>query len=558
MKAVFSPLSGSRRGETLAFEKESLLVGTLPDADLRFDPATDGPVGERHAEVRFEECEYYLRDLGSGSGTFVNRHQVDEVILRNGDLIEFGEGGPQVRFRAEWASGEVCKPFRVVYRDALRKTQRFRKRGLTSTAAFAAELGRGLARDTSPRTRRLLAAGLVVAAASAVLSSAVLFQGASSRKRLEAEIVQLRRQLDTDRRSRMALERDVSAERRKTEEARARHVEDTGAQLGELREAERKLREQLREAQESASLRSEELKALKGQLDKTTRKIRSLDLERSLAERLIRKYQGGVALIEGAYRFEDAAGNPLRLVVADEKGTPVRDAKGGVAYTTTGNGPVVLARYTGTGFLVSAKGWILTNRHIAEPWWKEEETSELASRGLKPRLEHLRAYFPLVPEPFELSVAGVSGKADVALVKASLGGRRIPVLEVDREDGARAGQPVVLLGYPAGLDALLARLDDSVVSAVVADAGTDSARIARELSKRGMIRPLATQGHLSDVLPGQLVYDAQTTLGGSGGPVFDTKGKVIGLNFAILSEFSGASFGVPIRFGLELVPDEGL
>jgi serine protease Do len=112
-----------------------------------------------------------------------------------------------------------------------------------------------------------------------------------------------------------------------------------------------------------------------------------------------------------------------------------------------------------------------------------------------------------------------------------------------------------VLGYHSGLDAVLARLEDDDVEAVLSDAGTDDAKIARELSRRGMIRPLATQGHLGDVLPNELVYDAQTTHGGSGGPVLDAGGKVIGINAAILEGFGGANFGVPISFGLKLLPD---
>jgi S1-C subfamily serine protease len=41
------------------------------------------------------------------------------------------------------------------------------------------------------------------------------------------------------------------------------------------------------------------------------------------------------------------------------------------------------------------------------------------------------------------------------------------------------------------------------------------------------------------------VYDAQTTSGGSGGPVIDLEGKVVGVNFAVLNGFAGASFAVP-------------
>jgi len=49
--------------------------------------------------------------------------------------------------------------------------------------------------------------------------------------------------------------------------------------------------------------------------------------------------------------------------------------------------------------------------------------------------------------------------------------------------------------------------------------------------------------------------DAQTTSGGSGGPVFNRKGKVIGINYAVVRDFGGSNFGIPassaqaFRFG---------
>jgi S1-C subfamily serine protease len=64
-----------------------------------------------------------------------------------------------------------------------------------------------------------------------------------------------------------------------------------------------------------------------------------------------------------------------------------------------------------------------------------------------------------------------------------------------------------------------------------------------------LIRPTATQGHIGDVLRDKIVYDAQTTSGGSGGPLFNNEGKVIGINFAILREFGGSNFAIPVGFG---------
>jgi len=106
----------------------------------------------------------------------------------------------------------------------------------------------------------------------------------------------------------------------------------------------------------------------------------------------------------------------------------------------------------------------------------------------------------------------------------------------------------VLMGYATGLDAVLARLDDSTLQKIVSASDGNSRRIFDSLAERGLIRPLVTQGHLGDVLPDQIVYDAQTAAGGSGGPVFNQQGKVIGVNHAILEGFEGSNFGVPARF----------
>ena len=76
----------------------------------------------------------------------------------------------------------------------------------------------------------------------------------------------------------------------------------------------------------------------------------------------------------------------------------------------------------------------------------------------------------------------------------------------------------------------------------------------RALSKRAAITPAATHGTLNDVTAHKLIYDAVTTSGGSGGPVFGPDGEVIGVNFAILRDFTGSNFGVPIRLVRPLIP----
>ena len=128
------------------------------------------------------------------------------------------------------------------------------------------------------------------------------------------------------------------------------------------------------------------------------------------------------------------------------------------------------------------------------------------------------------------------------------------VLVVDTEkDATLSGQPVILMGYATGLAAILARTDEDTAQKIIKDSGNDVSAVLKELAKRNLIRPLITQGHIGDILPDKIVFDAQTTSGGSGGPLFNREGKVVGVTVAILKGFGGSNFGIPVRFTLPLL-----
>ena len=75
----------------------------------------------------------------------------------------------------------------------------------------------------------------------------------------------------------------------------------------------------------------------------------------------------------------------------------------------------------------------------------------------------------------------------------------------------------------------------------------DDIGAASELAALSLIRPSATCGHLGDVVGDKLIYDAPTAHGGSGGPVFDSRGQVIGINAAYLDGFSGGTMGISVE-----------
>jgi len=102
------------------------------------------------------------------------------------------------------------------------------------------------------------------------------------------------------------------------------------------------------------------------------------------------------------------------------------------------------------------------------------------------------------------------------------------------------------------IDGILARAG-SDVTRKVAENAHEVTQIVSQLAAQSLIRPTTTQGHIGDVLKDKIVYDAATTSGGSGGPLFNRDGKVIGVNFAILNDFGGSNLAVPVRYADELV-----
>ena len=162
--------------------------------------------------------------------------------------------------------------------------------------------------------------------------------------------------------------------------------------------------------------------------------------------------------------------------------------------------------------------------------------------------------FPRERRPFLLRLESHAEHADVTLLRCETGGARLPPLPLDRSGkGAVTGQPVVLGGFPAGVEAMLAKIDAGLAREIVSEAKMSTGRITEALARQGLVRPSTTQGHIADITETDVVFDAPTTQGGSGGPLLNRNGQVIGVAYAVLSRFGGNSFAVPVRRALPLV-----
>jgi DNA-binding response OmpR family regulator len=348
------------------------------------------------------------------------------------------------------------------------------------------------------------------------------------------------------------LERSVQSEQQLLASVQHLREDPRNADLLEQKERLRQQTEALR--QKISAPDGSDVNELRHQLVEATGRLNKLEGSSQAAESVIRDYAPSVCLLHISVAFnEKESGRRLRYGGIDSDGSPLKDSDGNTIYTTEGKAPELRADFFGSGF-IAGEGKILTNHHVVQPWWQNEELSSAFQQGLEPVIAEMTAYFPGEPNGIPMGISQISQEADLALVHGDLSELKRPILKLDsRKEAAVSGESLISFGYATGLDAILARAGDETVKQIVKTSGGDPKLILAELAKRQLIRPLVTQGHVGDVLADKIVYDAQTTSGGSGGPLLNDQGGVIGVTFAVVRGFGGSNFGVPIRYASPLL-----
>lgn len=153
----------------------------------------------------------------------------------------------------------------------------------------------------------------------------------------------------------------------------------------------------------------------------------------------------------------------------------------------------------GTGFIISADGFILTNNHVVNG---ADEIMVKLSDGREIKAE----------------LKGTDDKLDVALVKIS-DKAALPFAELGNSDALEVGEWVMAIGNPFGLN-------HTVTAGIV--------------SAKGRV---IGSGPYDDYIQ----TDASINPGNSGGPLFSSEGKVIGINTAIIAGGQGIGFAIPIN-----------
>ncbi len=169
-------------------------------------------------------------------------------------------------------------------------------------------------------------------------------------------------------------------------------------------------------------------------------------------------------------------------------------------------GPVPEFRAVGSGFIISADGYVVTNNHVIE---HAEEIDVVLQDGTR----------------YSAVVQGRDPKTDLALLKVEAEAA-LPYVELGSSQAAEVGDWVLAVGNPFGLGG-------TVTAGIISARGRD-----------------IQAGPFDDFLQ----IDAPINRGNSGGPLFDASGRVIGINTAIYSP-SGGSVGIGFAIPSEMADD---
>ena len=164
------------------------------------------------------------------------------------------------------------------------------------------------------------------------------------------------------------------------------------------------------------------------------------------------------------------------------------------------------AQSLGSGFIISADGYVLTNNHVVA------DADEIMVR-LSDRSE------------LQAKLVGTDPRTDVALLKVE--GKNLPTLKLGKSDELKVGEWVLAIGSPFGFD-------HSVTAGIVSAKG-------RSLPNENYVPFIQT--------------DVAINPGNSGGPLFNLDGEVVGINSQIYTRsggFMGVSFAIPIDVALSV------
>lgn len=588
-RVVIRHLSGSKTNQVEQVPLKDLreiTLGREAGCTVAFD-RRDDVVSRRHAVIRIDGGAtpvFRLADLGSSNGTLLNGEAISgEVELAPDDIVELGKGGPKFSFDvqprpANWASRTriidaldttVTRAIASVSSDPAGTRESVAFSGTKDLGAPLPPVKQGIGKNTVLhllKVQRKSTSRVWMGSLAAVLAVlAVVGYGLYRRS--------------------LAVESQLTDVANRTQEAAANTTKAMSEKLG------------------------------------------------LLATEINQKYANSTVYIHMQWRlYDQETGRPLfqKVVIdpATKKRVPafIDTSKGIMRWLTLEdddkfNIPIMMEA-TGSGFVVSENGFILTNRHVAAGWlipfddvgqgisdhglvfpynfdrknkkekvvpidlrrsaaiaelmkWYPESgayvfdsnrpiaigggtqafAGEMAERVFNGRNDFLEVRFPGNKMSLQANLVRASNESDVALIKIDAP-QQLRAMELASDDRVVVGDRAFVLGFPGVSDETYVYTENN-------EGGARQTRlelIPEPTLTEGIVSHLGAVEQESGTKVHAKLDDAfqlsinSTGHGNSGGPVFNDRGRVIGL-FTYGREKAGArvSFAVPIKYGRDLL-----
>ena len=546
---VIKHLSGSKANQVEEFDysKSELKIGRAADSNIQFDPESDVVVSREHGKIvknSSEPPEFTIVDNNSRNGIFVNKTRVKgSAKLSPGDEVQLGNNGPLFVFDIFPRPQDMMMATRVMEIPTSIKPTTISE-VQTAEVVSAEPVKTGLGKQTVERMlvaeRKKSTSKLAVILGSVVLVLAIL--GFAFRSKLFPKPTNTT--ITTTN-----IIKDTANAKKRTAEQIAQENNDKVVQI-----------------------------EFSWQLfDVTTN------------SELWHEY---VTMIDSKTRTTYPSA--LYIQNAEGKYEPYLIPKSVNNYGT----PISVPAASGTGFVVSENGFILTNRHVGAGWntayhfipqafpgslvtfkggkriitpgvitedmvygWVPSEASMVAgspvSRGqIIGKNTFMNVIFSGTALRRPVQSSTPSDDHDVCLLKVDIPAGLSAVTMKDNYDQIQPGQAVTVMGYPgvAPSETIVRKSNDP---------------FKPNMQVTTVPTPTVTPGNIGRIIPGSsdktLNYSAfgdsyQLTInatgpGNSGGPMFDDEGKVIGIYYAGSQDpkMGLISFAVPIKYGMELM-----
>ncbi|MEZ6184304.1 MAG: trypsin-like peptidase domain-containing protein [Planctomycetota bacterium] len=539
-------LQGTHEGKVVAFERDPIRIGRADDADLIL---REMGVSWNHAEIRLRDDDYWLVDTGSTNGTYVNDERAHNARLKDGDVLRFGKKAGAIRFGL--GPGALDRSVDADEISSAGQSSRLETRrhggghpptagaddpGLptpgpiaAATAPVAVETPAArMARSDLPPVAPPSRGGSILwpAAASFLLVLCLglgIYAFVIGPDSASLRAAETRAEL-----AESELREQQAAQRAQLDAARAE-----GKRLAEeevavrMEQTQRQLEREQRRSSDQVKELEDTIEGLRRDLSRAQEQIRAL-----------RTVGGDNEATSSWKEIDESLARSVVLIMCEAEGIKRE------------TGERVPLHGWGTGFFVSRRGDLITNKHVVQPWKYRDMVTRLAKEGIDVDASKTQIHVWIRGSKFRedatshrLNLAGAYStrtgtlelvrtaddqwttlafeedeakirsarvhkddiRYDLALLRViPKDGMRFNPIPVGDSRGVRALDEVMVLGFPGG---------PAVLEGVIAAASPVTGKVRK---------PEAS-----------ILIGAPMIPGNSGGPLIDSGGRVVGICAAI-------------------------